>query len=206
MIKKQNKFKFFILFLIITILFSLLATSIYFFQRKTEEIRLEHDFPTFEIELIGGNHQNKYLIPISIPNLNKDKYEHLINIEHKAILHSKSTEIKEILFLKITLSLESPNITFENRNNFFAFQFLVTDANKQKQIYSDDDRPCYVHMQPNNTQTIIINTQLQQKDILTSNHPKLYLIYDYELVDKQGKSITGGTNIVTNRITNVANN
>ncbi|WP_341266482.1 hypothetical protein [Candidatus Phytoplasma fraxini] len=205
-INKKNKLKYFILFFFLTMLFSLLATSIYFFHRKKEDIQLEQDFPLFEVELIGGNHQNKYLIPISIPNLNKEKYEHLIEIEHKAVLHSKNTEIKELLFLKIKISLESPNITVENRNKCFAFQVLVTDTNEQKQIYSDDKKPCYLHMKPNETQKIIILTQLQQKEVCPSFNPKLYLIYDYELVDQQGKSIQGGNNIVSNKITNITDN
>lgn len=199
----QNKIKIIILLLIITFILSLTAVSI-LFQKRKEEIKLENNFPTFEVEIIGGNNQNKYLIPIEIPNLNKEKYDHLINIEHKATLKSHNMEIKEILFLKIQISLDTQN-TFYNPEKYFDFQIITTNADKKNKIYSNEERPYYIPMKENETQSIIINTQIQQKEILSSNNPILYLVYDYEIVDQQGKTITGGSNIVSNKISNIVN-
>ncbi len=200
-----NKLKIFILFIILTITFSVIAISIYFNQKRKEEIQLESNFPIFKVELLGGNNRNKHLIPISIPNLNKDKYEHLINIEHSVILNSQNIEIKEPLFLKIEIFLDTQN-TFQNPEKYFNYQIITTKDKEKDKIYSSNDKPQYSAMHPNETQTIKINTQIQQKDIISEKNPKLFLVYDYELVDKQGKTINGGSNIVSNKTSNIVNN
>ncbi|AYJ01056.1 hypothetical protein CWO85_00685 [Candidatus Phytoplasma ziziphi] len=200
-----NKLKIFIVFFILTIIFSVIAVSIYFSQKRKDEIKLESNFPIFKVELLGGNNQNKYLIPFSIPNLNKDKYEHLINIEHSVILSSQSMEIKDPLFLKIEIFFDTQN-TFQNPEKYFDYQIITTKDKEEAKIYSPEAKPQYSAMHPNETQTIKINTQIQQKDLILAKNPKLFLVYDYELVDKQGKIITGGSNIVSNKTSNIVHN
>ncbi|MGI3135979.1 MAG: hypothetical protein ACN23H_00110 [Candidatus Phytoplasma vitis] len=200
-----NKLKIFIIFIILTIIFSVIAVSIYFNEKRKEEIKLENNFPIFKVELSGGNNQNKHLIPVSIPNLNKDKYEHLINIEHSVILNSQNIEIQEPLFLKIEIYLDTQD-TFQNPQKYFDYQIITTKDKEEDKIYSSENKPQYSAMHPNETQTIKINTKIQQKDIILEKNPKLFLIYDYELVDKQGKTITGGSNMVSNKTSNIVNN
>ncbi|MEZ0180156.1 hypothetical protein ['Camptotheca acuminata' phytoplasma] len=204
---KKNKLKilFFVfgLFIFLFLIFSLvIAYSNHLFKQKKEEIKLLNNFPILEIEGSDKNNLDKFLLPISVPNLNQNKYEHLIKIEHIATLFSKGMTIKEPLFLKIEVNFDSQN-TFLNPKEYFNIEIITTDANDNKLFYKDEQKPCFEAMNENETQQIKIFTKIEQKNIINANEPKLFLIYDYDIVDKQGNAITGGNSLITQEVMNI---
>ncbi|QTX03194.1 hypothetical protein LFWB_6310 [Candidatus Phytoplasma luffae] len=196
---------YFFIFIFLSMIFLILAIYNNLQQYKEEEIKLLNDFPVFEVEYVGGDNKKKTLIPIEIPNFNIEKYKHLINVEHSAILFSKQMQLKEPLFLKIKIILDTKN-TFDKPEDYFNLRIITVDKNNKKEIYAEDHKPCYFEMEENEIQKIQINTQIEQiKIINTLEEPKLFLLYNYEIVDSQGKSIIGGTNEITQNIQNIVN-
>ncbi|MDV3168069.1 MAG: hypothetical protein Q8781_00085 [Candidatus Phytoplasma stylosanthis] len=207
MLKNMKKFKiYFFIFLIFSLLIiSFIIASRYLFKRKKEEIKLLNNFPILDVEKLNNidNDKEKFIIPISVPNFNTNKYDYIITIDHSVILYSKGMEIKEPLFLKIDFFWDTQN-TFNNAKDFFDVQFTTNDKNNKREIYKDNNKPCFFPMKENEIQKIIVHTKIQQKDIINSvNEPKLFLVYDYEIVDKQGKTITGGNNFLNQEIQNI---
>ncbi|WP_349402050.1 putative secreted protein [Candidatus Phytoplasma solani] len=197
--KLQTKNKIFATLVVFISLFFAIATIAaldnFFAKQRKEKIKLMNAIPSFTVERVGGNNEEKSLLPIPIPNLNEKKYKHLIDIQHKAILHSNGMEITTPLYLKI-LYTHNTNNTFANPNNYFT---VYTECNGSG--YQDAKRPLMTFS--NGVGIINIKISIQQDKIIEEKNPELELICDYELVDSQGKSFGGGTKI-ENKITQFA--
>ncbi|GLH60864.1 hypothetical protein [Paulownia witches'-broom phytoplasma] len=156
-----------------------------------------NNYPSFTIERTGGNNEDKTLLPIPVPNLNQQKYQHLITIEHKAILNSNGMEITAPLYLKISTSYDTLN-TFIQPEKYFNFS-LKTNGFK----YQDTQHPLMI-LNNDGIGTINIQIFIEQKEIIKANNPQLELNCNYELVDAQGKSFGGGIQTIENKITQLA--
>ncbi|MGM1458976.1 MAG: hypothetical protein ABZF75_01075 [Columbia Basin potato purple top phytoplasma] len=91
-------------------IFSIDALKNHFAQQKKEKIQLMNNCPSFVVERTAGNNQEKTLLPIPIPNLNQEKYQHLITVEHEATLNSNG--------LEFTVPFE----VFQNFRHFLLFK------------------------------------------------------------------------------------
>ncbi|QYC30736.1 hypothetical protein HGD80_02715 [Paulownia witches'-broom phytoplasma] len=201
--KKQTKNKIFTILVVFISLFftivSITALQNYFARQRKEKISLLDKFPLFNVERTKGNNENKILIPLPIPNFKPSKYQHLIEMEHKAVLNTNGVEM-DPLYLKITSSYDTKT-TFENPTNFFNLSMKVNNNE-----YDESQRPLMALKEGNGTITIQIG--IEQKEIIKKTidgkKPELDLIFDYELVDSQGKAFSGGSQTIKNKITNLA--
>jgi hypothetical protein len=206
--KVQNKNKIQMIFLIIVCLFftiaSIHAITNYFTKQKKEKIKLMNssNIPIFTVERTAGNNADKTLIPMPMPNLDQQKYDHLITFDHEATLNLNGMVTSKPLFLKLKTIFDTNN-TFVNPEKYFNLGVNILDNNNQKNPYDDTSRP---QMKINNgIGKIKIQMNIEQKDfITTNNNPQLDLICNYELVDAQGNSYSGGSQTITNTITNTA--
>ncbi|RMI88699.1 hypothetical protein [Candidatus Phytoplasma solani] len=183
------------------VLGSLVAITNYFSKRKTEPIQLANEIPTFEVERTGGNNTEKTLLPIPIPNLNKNKYAHLITIDHKAIFYPNGIELGEPLYLKIATRYDTHN-TFAKPEQFFNLSIKVAGVE-----YNDATRPKMAEkgkIDPTHFYFCNIKISIEQRDLITNKNPKLDLIIDYELVDAQGNGFGGGSQTIENKIVQTA--
>lgn len=175
---------------------SIYALKNYFAQQKKEKIQLMNNCPSFAIERTGGNNEDKILLPIPIPNLNQQKYQHLITIDHKAILNSDGMEITTPLYLKIATRYDT-QATFNHPEKYFNLSLKTNNFE-----YQDTKRPLMTL--ENGLGTIKIQFSIEQKEIIKAKNPRLELICDYELVDAQGKVFGGGSQTIENKIDQLA--
>ncbi len=199
--KIKNKNKILIIITSIIVIFfttlSIYALTNYFTKQRKEKIQLMNDLPLFNIERVGGNNENKTLLPIPIPNLNQQKYNHLITIEHEATLNSNGMDISNPLYLKITPKYDT-NQTFTNPEKYFNLGLKVNNHD-----YDDTKRPQMI-LKENGLGMLNIQINLEQKEIINTKNPQLELIVDYELVDSQGKAYGVGSQTIENKITQLA--
>ncbi|MDC9032165.1 hypothetical protein [Columbia Basin potato purple top phytoplasma] len=200
MTKIQTKNKIFTtLVVLISVFFtiaSLYALKNYFAQQKKEKIQLMNNCPSFNVERTGGNNEDKTLLPIPIPNLNVQKYHHLITVEHEATLNSNGMELTTPLYLKISTRYDTQE-TFNNSEKYFNLSLKVNN-----QEYEDTKRPLMIL--ENGVGTMKIQISIEQKEIIKEKDPQLALICDYELVDTQGKAFSGGSQTIENKITQLS--
>ncbi|MDV3140207.1 MAG: hypothetical protein Q8751_00740 [Candidatus Phytoplasma australasiaticum] len=170
----------------------------YFSQQKKETIKLmnENDAPIFEVKRIDGNNEDKILIPLSSPNLNPDKYQHLITINHQATLTKNGFDINVPLFLKITTNYDTKN-TFANPDQYFNLEIKNNGVN-----YDDTKRLPMVLTSDDGH--LDIQIKLEQKQFINHKDPFLNLIIDYELVDQDGNAWSGGSQTIANKIIQTA--
>ncbi|WP_320412186.1 hypothetical protein [Candidatus Phytoplasma ziziphi] len=158
-IKNKNKILT-IITIIIAIFFttaSIFALTNYFSKQRKEKIQLMNNLPFFTIERTKGNNEDKILIPLPIPNFKPSKYQHLIEMEHKAVLNTNGVEM-DPLYLKITSSYDTKT-TFENPTNFFNLSMKVNNNE-----YDESQRPLTALKEGNGTITIQIG--IEQKEII----------------------------------------
>ncbi|WP_373402952.1 hypothetical protein [Candidatus Phytoplasma solani] len=200
--KIQTKNKLLIILVIficsLFVLGSLVAITNYFSKRKTEPIQLANEIPIFEVERTGGNNAEKTLLPIPIPNLNKNKYAHLITIDHKAIFNPNGIELGDPLYLKIATRYDTHN-TFAKPEQFFNLSIKVAGVE-----YNDATRPKMTEKGETKETQRNIKISIEQRDLITNKNPKLNLIIDYELVDAQGNGFGGGSQTIENKIAQTA--
>ncbi|MEC4559236.1 MAG: hypothetical protein U9532_03685 ['Conium maculatum' witches'-broom phytoplasma] len=199
--KIKNKNKILIIITSIIVIFfttlSIYALTNYFTKQRKEKIQLMNDLPLFNIERVGGNNEDKTLLPIPIPNLNQKKYNHLITIEHEATLNSNGMDIATPLYLKITPKYDT-NQTFTNPEKYFNLGLKVNNHD-----YDDTKRPQMI-LNENDLGTLNIQINLEQKEIINTKNPQLELIVDYELVDAQGQAYGSGSQTIENKISQLA--
>ncbi|QTX02602.1 putative secreted protein, SAP09/SAP39-like [Candidatus Phytoplasma luffae] len=199
--KTQNKNKILIIITFVIVLFfsiiSIYALNDYFNKQRKEKINLINDFPIFTVERTGGNNENQILLPISIPNLSQKKYNHLITIEHEAILNSNGIDISIPLYLKLSTQYNT-NQSFNNPEKYLNISLKVNNND-----YDDTKRPQMI-LNDKGIGIIKIQISIEQKEIINSKNPQLELICDYELVDSQGKSFEGGNQTIENKIAQLA--
>ncbi|WP_341266763.1 hypothetical protein [Candidatus Phytoplasma fraxini] len=170
--KIQNK----ILTIITTIIaLFFVAASIYaitnhFSKQRKEKIQLLNDVLFFTVERTGGNNEDKTLLPIPIPNLNEQKYNHLITIEHKATLNSNGMDINVSLYLKISTKYDTLQ-TFSNPEKYLNVGLKVDNKD-----YDDTKRPQMILKDDKGVLQVRIN--VEQKEIINTNNPQLELIQD----------------------------
>ncbi|TVY12273.1 hypothetical protein [Candidatus Phytoplasma pini] len=198
----KNKVK--IIFLIIICSFftisSIHAITKYFTSQRTEQIKLmnENEFPVFNVARTGGNNNDKTLIPLSIPNFNKQKYDHAIIINHKATLNSNGMDLSTTpLLLKVAFKYDTHS-TFNDPEKYF-----LVGSEVDNNSYDETKRP-QMKLDSSGVGTLKIEIKVQQKDFITAKNPKLDLICDYELVDSNGKAYGAGSQTIKNAITNIA--
>ncbi|WP_373403112.1 hypothetical protein [Candidatus Phytoplasma solani] len=179
----------------LVVLGSLVAITNYFSKRKTEPIQLANEIPIFEVERTGGNNTEKSLLPIPITNLNKNKYAHLITIDHKAIFNPNGIELGEPLYLKIATRYDTHN-TFAKPEQFFNLSIKVAGVE-----YNDATRPKMTEKGETKETQRNIKISIEQRDLITNKNPKLDLIIDYELVDSKGNGFGGGSQTIENKTT-----
>lgn len=196
MMKIQTKNKIFTTLVVFISLFftiaSLYALKNIFSQQKKEKIQLMNNCPSFTIERTRGNNEDKTLLPIPIPNLNQQKYQHLITVEHKTTLNTNGLEITAPLYLKISPCYDTQT-TFDHPEKYFNLSLKINN-----QEYEDTKRPLMIL--ENGVGTIKIQISIEQKEIIEEKNPQLELIFDYELVDAQGKAFSGGSQTIENKI------
>ncbi|QKX95569.1 hypothetical protein [Candidatus Phytoplasma asteris] len=199
--KIQNKNKTLTIITIFIVIFfataSIFALTNYFSKQRKEKIQLMTDIPLFNVERVGGNNEDKTLLPILIPNLNQQKYNHLITIEHKATLNSNGMDINVPLYLKISTKYDTLQ-TFTNTDKYLNVGLKVDNND-----YDDTKRPQMIFNEKGLGQ-LNIQINIEQKEIINTNNPQLELICDYELVDAQGKSFSSGSQTIKNKITQLA--
>ncbi|ABC65329.1 conserved hypothetical protein [Aster yellows witches'-broom phytoplasma AYWB] len=198
-IKNKNKILT-IITIIIAIFFttaSIFALTNYFSKQRKEKIQLMNNLPFFTIERTGGNNEDKTLLPIPIPNLNEQKYNHLITIEHEATLNSNGMDINVPLYLKISTKYDTLQ-TFTNPEKYLNIGLKVDNND-----YDDTKRPQII-LDSNSLGKLNIQISIEQKEIITNKNPQLELIVDYELVDFQGKAYGSGSQTIENKISNLA--
>ncbi|WP_341266675.1 hypothetical protein [Candidatus Phytoplasma fraxini] len=198
-IKNKNKILT-IITIIIAIFFttaSIFALTNYFSKQRKEKIQLMNNLPFFAIERTGGNNEDKTLLPIPIPNLNEQKYNHLITIEHEATLNSNGMDINVPLYLKISTKYDTLQ-TFTNPEKYLNVGLKVDNND-----YDDTKRPQII-LDSNSLGKLNIQISIEQKEIITNKNPQLELICDYELVDSQGKAYGSGSQTIENKITNLS--
>ncbi|AYJ01090.1 hypothetical protein CWO85_00870 [Candidatus Phytoplasma ziziphi] len=201
-IKNKNKILT-IITIIIAIFFttaSIFALTNYFSKQRKEKIQLMNNLPFFTIERTKGNNEDKILIPLPIPNFKPSKYQHLIEMEHKAVLNTNGIEIDGPLYLKITSSYDTKT-TFENPTNFFNLSMKVNNNE-----YDESQRPLMALKEGNGTITIQIGIEQKEiiKETIDGKKPELDLIFDYELVDSKGNSFSGGNQTIKTSIVQTA--
>ncbi|MBP5836231.1 hypothetical protein [Candidatus Phytoplasma meliae] len=198
-IKKQNKILIIITSIIVLFFttWSIYALTNYFAKQRKEKIHLMKDVPLFNVERVGGNNEDKTLLPIPIPNLNQQKYNHLITIKHEATLNPNGMDISIPLYLKITPKYDT-NQTFTKPENYFNLSLKINNHD-----YDDTKRPQMI-LNENDLGTLNIQINLEQKEIINTKNPQLELIVDYELVDSQGKPFGGGSQTIENKISQLA--
>ncbi|WP_017192990.1 hypothetical protein [Italian clover phyllody phytoplasma] len=155
------------------------------------------DIPLFNVERVGGNNEDKAIIPLPLPNLNPTKYAHTISFDHKATLNSNGMDINTPLYLKLKMTYDTHN-TFANPSNFFLHEVKVNNA-----TYNDTKRPQMIFNKKGLGQ-LNIQISIEQKEIITNKNPQLELICDYELVDSQGTAYSGSSQTIENKITNLS--
>nr|WP_100222502.1 hypothetical protein [Vaccinium witches'-broom phytoplasma] len=199
--KIQTKNKIFTTLVVLISLFftiaSIYALTNYFSKQRKEKIQLMTDIPLFNVERVGGNNKDKTLLPILIPNLNQQKYNHLITIEHEATLNSNGMDINVPLYLKISTKYDTLQ-TFTNPEKYLNVGLKVDNND-----YNDTKRPQMIFNEKG-LGKLNIQISIEQKEIINTNNPQLELICDYELVDSQGKAFSGGSQTIENKITNLA--
>ncbi|WP_017191592.1 hypothetical protein [Poinsettia branch-inducing phytoplasma] len=198
-IKNKNKILT-IITIIIAIFFttvSIFALTNYFIKQRKEKIQLMNDVPFFTVERVGGNNEDKTLLPIPIPNLNEQKYNHLITIEHEATLNSNGMDINVPLYLKISTKYDTLQ-TFTNPEEYLNVGLKVNNKD-----YDDTKRPQMI-LNENGLRKLNIQISIEQKEIITNKNPQLELIVDYELVDSQGKAYGSGSQTIENKISNLS--
>ncbi|WEX20432.1 MAG: putative secreted protein, SAP09, SAP39-like [Candidatus Phytoplasma citri] len=170
----------------------------YFIYQSKETIKLmnENDIPIFEVKRIDGNNEDKILIPLSFPNLNPDKYQHLITINHQATLTKNGFDINVPLFLKITTNYDTEN-TFSHPETYFNLEI------KNNGVKYDDTKrlPMVLNSEDGH---LDIQIKLEQKQFINQTNPCLNLIIDYELVDQDGNAWSGGSQTIENKIIQTA--
>lgn len=192
----QNKIFGIIIFLICFFFtFSAIGALQSYFAKRTEKtIKLMNDdFPVFTVETTGGKNQDKFLLPLPVPNLNPQKYQHLITFEDEATLKSNGLEITTPLYLKITPHYD-PQGTFTQPEIYFNLALKVEGYQ-----YDDTKRPLMTLT--DGIGTLKNQISIEQKCFIPNKNPQLKLFCDYELVDAQGKSFGGGSQIIENKIT-----
>ncbi|WP_323847679.1 MAG: hypothetical protein Q2306_02280 [Phytoplasma sp.] len=199
--KTQNKNKILIIITSIIVIFfttwSIYALTNFFTKQRKEKIHLMTDIPLFNVERVGGNNEDKTLLPIPIPNLNQQKYNHLITIDHEATLNSNGMEIAIPLYLKITPKYDTHQ-TFTHPEAYFNLGLKVNNHD-----YDDTKRPQMI-LNENDLGMLNIQINLEQKEMINTKNPQLELIVDYELVDSQGKAYGGGIQTIENKISQLA--
>lgn len=198
-IKNKNKILT-IITIIIAIFFtttSIFALTNYFSKQRKEKIQLMNNLPFFTIEWTGGNNEDKTLLPIPIPNLNEQKYNYLITIEHEATLNSNGMDINVPLYLKISTKYDTLQ-TFTNPEKYLNVGLKVDNND-----YDDTKRP-QIRLNDKGIGSLKIQISIEQKEIITNKNPQLELICDYELVDSQGTAYSGSSQTIENKITNLA--
>ncbi|MDO8030351.1 hypothetical protein OC709_02440 ['Planchonia careya' phytoplasma] len=196
--QNQTKNKFLTIFTIIICVFltmgGIMAIRNYFTYQRKETIKLmhEHNVPFFEVNRIDGDNEDKILIPVNFPNFNPDKYQHLITIKHQAVLKRNGFDINT-LYLKITTKYDTKD-TFLQPEVYFNLEI------KNNGVIYDDTK--YLPMVLNNEDIgyIDIQIKLEQKQFIPQKHPRLNLIFDYELVDQNGNALSGGSQTIENKI------
>ncbi|MDO8057639.1 hypothetical protein, partial [Candidatus Phytoplasma gossypii] len=174
MMKTQNKNKILTILVIFLCTFltisALSAFTNYFFRSRKEKIKLlrESDSPCFEVNRIDGNNEDKILLPLTIPNLNSDKYHHLITINHQAILNKKGMDINVPLYLKMTTQYDTEN-TFSHPETYFNLAIKNNGKN-----YDDTKRPLMIFNNEGIGKTDI-QIQLEQREIIKAKNPQLTL-------------------------------
>ncbi|MDV3155253.1 MAG: hypothetical protein Q8770_02330 [Sweet potato little leaf phytoplasma] len=178
---------------------SVIAIKNYFHRRKQETIKLmnKNDAPLFEVNRINDHNEDKILIPIPMPNLNPSKYTHNVTINHQATLNKNGFDIDVPLFLKITTKYDTEN-TFSHPDRYFNLEIKSNNT-----IHDETQRPRMV-LNDEGIGKINIQISLQQHQFISVQNPILNLILDYELVDKNGNALGGGTQTITNPIANIA--
>ncbi|QKX95082.1 MAG: putative secreted protein, SAP09-like [Rapeseed phyllody phytoplasma] len=199
--KIQTKNKIFTTLVVLISLFftiaSIYALTNYFSKQRKEKIQLMNNLPFFTIERTGGNNEDKTLLPIPIPNLNEQKYNHLITIEHEATLNSDGMDINVPLYLKISTKYDTQQ-TFINPEKYLNVGLKVDNND-----YDDTKRP-QIRLNDKGIGSLNIQISIEQKEIITNKNPQLELICDYELVDSKGTAYSGGSQTIENKITNLA--
>ncbi|WAN63500.1 hypothetical protein RS022_06660 [Candidatus Phytoplasma rubi] len=198
--KIQTKNKIFTTLVVFISLFftiaSLYALKNYFAQKRKEKIQLINNYPSFTIERTGGNNEDKILLPIPIPNLNQQKYQHLITVEHEATLNSNGLEITVPLYLKISTRYDTQT-TFNHPEQYFNLSLKIND-------HEYEANKCPLMTLENGIGTMKIQISIEQKEIIKEKDPQLKLICDYELIDSQGKTFSGGSQTIENKIAQLA--
>ncbi|MGL9687655.1 MAG: hypothetical protein ACQBVK_02600 [Candidatus Phytoplasma sp. TWB_XP] len=199
----QNKTKIIIVLSILICSFfaisSIVAVNNYFSRQRQEKIKLmsKRDAPLFEVNKISGNNEDKILIPLLMPNLNPNKYHHVVTINHQVLLNTNGFAVSVPLYLKITPKYDTHN-TFSNPETLFNLEIKNNNT-----IYDDTKRQQMVINQ-NGKGDINVQIKLEQNDFVTAINPNLTLVLDYELVDKDGNAFSGSATTVENKITNLA--
>ncbi|WP_227807119.1 hypothetical protein [Mulberry dwarf phytoplasma] len=175
---------------------SILAVANYYSKKKSEKINLfnKNNFPYFTVDKTGGNNDNKTLLPLSIPSLNKETYLHLITVEHEATFKSNGMKINTPLYLKTTITYDTKD-TFQASNQIFNTSLKINNNE-----YDDAKRPQMLLDNDGNGK-LQINFGIEQKEIINVDNPLLDVILDYELVDSKGKSFGGGSQKIEQKIT-----
>ncbi|GFZ75109.1 hypothetical protein HPP_0670 [Hydrangea phyllody phytoplasma] len=175
---------------------SVLAVANYYAKQRKEKINLfnKNNFPCFTVERTGGNNENKTLLPLLIPNLNKENYLHLITVDHEATFKSNGMKLANNLYLKTNLTYDTKN-TFNNPAEIFNTSLKINNNE-----YDDAKRPQMV-LDADGNGKLKIKFGIEQKEIINVDNPLLDVILDYELVDSQGKSFGGGSQTIQQKIT-----
>ncbi|AGL89993.1 hypothetical protein [Candidatus Phytoplasma australiense] len=178
---------------------SIVAINNYFSRQKQEKIKLmsENDAPLFEVNRISGNNEDKTLIPLPLPNLNPNKYHHVVTINHQVLLNSNGLDVSVPLYLKITPKYDTHN-TFSNPETLFNLEVknnntTYDNTKRQQMVINNDGRG-----------NINIQIKLEQNNFIQTKNPNLTLILNYELVDKDGNALSGGSSTIENKIKNLA--
>ncbi|MDV3196355.1 MAG: hypothetical protein Q8885_02485 [Candidatus Phytoplasma stylosanthis] len=178
---------------------AVIAVTNFFARQKHESIKLVNGAPIFEVNRISGNNYDKYLIPTTMPNVNPERYVYTISIDHQAILRKNGFDINIPLYLKINTWYDTHG-TFKTPEEYF-----VLELKTNSQIHNETNRP-QMNLNSDGTGTIPISIKVQQTSFIFVNNPKLTLVLDYELVDKDGNALSGCTQTIKNTIININTN
>ncbi|KXT29447.1 hypothetical protein AXA84_0092 [Candidatus Phytoplasma oryzae] len=211
-VQKKNKIKiFFLIFIFLLLTFgSIYGIRRYFFYlQKKEKIKFIKNMPSFEVQkkITKKDNEKLEIIPLFLPNLNEQKYTHLIEIEHEAQLNKNSMDIQIPLFLKINYEFDTNNTFYDpekyfNLSIFFYYPQGFSNLTNY-QIYEENKKPQFFYdsVGIGKIQVLIKIEQIKEiKNYIDKENPELSLIIHYHLVNQQDKDFESGVKTIHNNL------
>lgn len=195
-IKKRTQNLFIIMACLFFLILPLSAIQNYLSVRKIENIKLgTSKLPLFTVKTLERSDAHKELIWNDFPLFDPQNQTHIKEIDHEAILDTQGYPINVPLFVKLTTQWEA---NFPNVDNYFTKEVKVNNV-----VYSDDARP-RMTIDRHGKGTLKFTLRIQEHTLLQIEKPVLQVILDYEIVNEQGQSFSGGAETLKAAITEKA--